>query len=252
MYRFDLLARILRANLQQQGGGITGWSKRGEGKKTAERRSPKDQHSHRPSAWRWGSVMKSISFALALLAAIGIVAQPIVPAYAVSADEPVHISQPQRPASQLVVGETLDEFILNSQMDRDTRDKLADHAQLGEAAIISQAQMNDLARTHPSLHAKLMNAYRTLSVPRLTADERRLVNQITAGNLAAFKAGDGACMGAAIPVRVAGTLSDCGGSSGGTTSAWIVVALMLALIIGVPLFCALFGNPPICRGFGGP
>ena len=113
--------------------------------------------------------------------------------------------------------------------------------------------MNDLARTHPALHAKLMEAYRTLSVPRLTADEKELVNQITAGNLAAFKAGLETCgTAAAIPVKLAGAVSECGGSNngGGTPAAWIVIALMLALIIGVPLFCTLFGNPPICRGFG--
>jgi len=105
-------------------------------------------------------------------------------------------------------------------------------------------QMDDLARTHPALYAKLMNAYRTTSIPKLTAEEKNLVAEMTAGNLIAFKAGN-ACV-------IEGTCvtSPTGPTGGGTQGAWIVVALMLALIIGVPLFCALFGNPPICRGWG--
>ena len=107
-----------------------------------------------------------------------------------------------------------------------------------------------------------MNAYRTTSIPKLTANEKKLVAQMTAGNLASFKAGR-TCedtdattfkLADARPIKLA-TNSPCvlpPSSSGGTAGAWIVVALMLALIIGVPLFCALFGNPPICRGWNGP
>ena len=74
--------------------------------------------------------MKSLRFALALLAVVGIVVQPVAPAFAVTADEPVLRAQPHGPGlpaiqRDLVVGETLDEFILNAQMDRDTREKLA-------------------------------------------------------------------------------------------------------------------------------
>jgi len=213
--------------------------------------------------------MKSLSFALALLAVVGIVVQPVAPAFALTADEPVLSTQlhgPHLPHIQrdLVVGETLDEFILNAQMDRVTREKLADHAQLGEAAILSPAQMDDLARTHPQLRTKLMNAYRTTSIPKLTAPEKKLVAQMTAENLSAFKAGGADCTGTdattfkladAGPIKLA-TLAPCltspspSPSGGGTAGAWIVVALMLVLIIGFPLFCALFGNPPICRGWG--
>ena len=204
--------------------------------------------------------MKSISFALALLAALGIVVHPVAPAYAVTIDEPIEKALIQKAGSQiqpaLVVGETLDEFILNTQIPPDVRETLANRAGHGEAAILSQAQMNDLARTHPALHAKLMNAYRTLSIPKLTPAEKKLVDQMTAGNLDAFKAGFPAECGVvgATPVKVASAAEvGCGGSNngGGTPAAWIVIALMLALIIGLPLFCTLFGNPPICRGFSG-
>ena len=211
--------------------------------------------------------MKSLRFALALLAVVGIVVQPVAPAFAVTADEPVLRAQPHGPGlpaiqRDLVVGETLDEFILNAQMDRKTREKLADHAQHGEAAILSREQMDGLARTHPALHAKLLNAYTSIS--KLTVDEKKLVAQLTAENLAAFKAG-GTCetvgptlrVADARPFKLASAASKCttgsttGSTGGGTAGAWVVIALMLAVIIGIPLFCTLLGNPPICRGWNG-
>jgi hypothetical protein len=209
--------------------------------------------------------MKKISFALALLAAISIVVQPVAPAYATIADEPVQSAPAQKldlPAVQrsLAAAQTLEEFILDAQINRDVRDTLAHHAGQGEAAILSRAQMDDLARTHPALHAKLMNAYRTMSVPHLTMDEKRLVDQMTAGNLAAFKAGlTTGCeqpvernlgtvhLAAAGPISVAtGSLENCNNNN--ATGAWVVIGLMLALILGWPLLCAMLGNPPFCRG----
>jgi hypothetical protein len=210
--------------------------------------------------------MKKISFALALLAAISIVVQPVAPAYATIADEPIQSAPLQKldlPMVQraLVATQTLDEFILDAQINRDVRDTLAHHAGQGEAAILSRAQMDDLARTQPALHAKLMNAYRTMSVPHLTTNEKRLVDQMTAGNLAAFKAGlttgcdtvvgrnlGNVHLAAAGPISVAtGNLQqNC--SDNNATGAWVVIGLMLALILGWPLLCAMLGNPPFCRG----
>jgi len=216
--------------------------------------------------------MKSFSFALALLAVVGVIVQPVAPAFAVTADEPLPTAQlhssnlPPLIQRELVVGETLDEFILNAQIDRKTREQLADSAQHGEAAILSREQMDCLARTHPALHAKLMNAY--TSIPKLTADEKKLLAQLTAENLSAFKAGAPCLTGAADDaqtlkladagrIKLASATTKCitgttGGGNGGTPGAWIVVALMLTLILGVPLFCQIFGNPPICRGWSGP
>jgi len=211
--------------------------------------------------------MKNISFALALLAAISIGVQPVAPAYATIADEPVRSAPAQKLDLQsvqrvLAAAQTLDEFILDAQINRDVRDTLAHHAGQGEAAILSRAQMDDLARTHPALHAKLMNAYRTMSVPHLTTHEKHLVDQMTAGNLATFKAGlTTGCdtvvgrnlgtvhLAAAGPISVAvgGTvLENCNNNN--ATGAWVVIGLMLALILGWPLLCAMLGNPPFCRG----
>ena len=198
--------------------------------------------------------MKFISFALALLAAIGIVVQPIAPAYAVTADEPLGSVHTQRLESGLLRGlsisESLDEFILNAQIAREMREKLVNHARRGEAAIFSQAQMDDLARTHPALHAKLMNAYRNMSVPHLTAAEKNLVDQITAGNLDAFKAGglpEGCGTGVSNgSIRVADasmrmalfTTTNCSNTN---NTAAIVVALTMAVLFLVPLLLQIFG-----------
>ncbi|HML07532.1 MAG TPA: hypothetical protein VK430_05310 [Xanthobacteraceae bacterium] len=206
--------------------------------------------------------MKLISFSPALLAVVGIVLQPIAPAYAVTADEPItnavtHAAD-LRGQPALIVGQTLDEYILDAQISRKMREKLAYHAGQGEAAILSRAQMDDLARTHPTLHAKLTKAHRTLSVPHLTAAEKKLVAQMTADNLAAFKAGVEECgleVGAASPVKVATTggsvpcpSANTGNNLGGL---WVFVAL-IAVLLTVPFFCTLFGNPPFCRGQNAP
>jgi hypothetical protein len=211
--------------------------------------------------------MKKISFALALLAAISIVVQPVAPAYATMADEPVQSAPLQKfdlPTVQraLVAVQTLDEFILDAQIDRETREKLAHHAGQGEAAILSRVQIDYLARTNPTLHAKLMSAYRTMSVPNLTADEKQFVDRMTSANLATFKAGtepgcsnpvelernQGAVRVAAAGPFYASNTQHCNNSNN-ATGAWVVVALMLTLIIGWPLLCAILGNPPpFCSG----
>jgi len=199
--------------------------------------------------------MKSISFVLALLAAIGLVVQPVAPAHAMTADEP--------PQSVLMHGhelglqprlsatESLDEFILNAQFAREIREKLVYHAQRGEAAILTQAQMNDLAQTHPALHAKLLHAYRTASMPHLTVAEKTVVDQITAGNLADFKAGDGGgcgTTGANTNIRVADASMQMAFINTNCTNtnntAAIVVALAMAAFFLVPLFLQIFGIIP--------
>ncbi len=155
-------------------------------------------------------------------------------------------------------GQTLDEFILDAQISPDLREKLAQHAVRGEAAILSRAQMDDLAKTRPSLYAKLMRAYRTASAPNLTADEKKLVDQLTAGNIAAFKAGtptEGCGMTVGASSIVGLIPENCSNSSNNMVGAWVVVGLLTA-IIGIPLLCAIAGQigvaPAFCRGVTGP
>ncbi len=211
--------------------------------------------------------MKLISFALALLAVIGFVVQPIAPAYAARVDGFVGDAQTKQDFGRQVFGEqrsvlagqTLDEFILDAQISPKLRERLADHAARGEAAILSRAQMNDLARKHPLLYGKLMHAYRTASTPKLTADEKKLVDQLTAGNIAAFKAGTVESLGCgqtASAGSLVGLLPENCASSSNSAGAWVVVGLMLTVIIGIPLFCAIAGQigvaPAFCRGVTGP
>jgi len=204
--------------------------------------------------------MKLLSLVLAFLAVIGLVVQPIAPAYAARSDGfPGAVNAHNLAGHRLILSDqTLDEFILDSQIRADVRAKLASHAARGEAAILSRAQMDELARTHPALYAKLMRAYRTASVPSLTAEEKKLVDQLTAGNIEAFKAGKEGC-GPAVLRPTAGprlasadsaapfTVADAGQNcAGNMTGAWVIIGLFLAVILGVPLFCAI--APALCRG----
>jgi hypothetical protein len=217
--------------------------------------------------------MRSVSFAVALLAMVGVVIQPVVPACAAKIDgfKQSHsgASGAERAGSGLAVtDQTLDEFMLDSQINAQMRDKLAAHAARNEAAILSRQQTDELAQTHPALYGKLMRAYRTASVPNLTAGERKLVGKMTSENIAAFKAGSPAPLGCGerpaglgnanvkvASIIVAGTLptDNC---SGNDTGAWVVVGLLLGVVIGMPIFCAIAGQlgaaPAFCRGVTGP
>ena len=219
--------------------------------------------------------MKFVTLALAFLAIFGVVVQPIAPAYAVTSDTlSAGANRHTLSDPRLILAEqTLDEFILNAQIGADVRQKLAAHAARGEAAVLSRAQMDDLARTHPALYAKLMGAYRTASPPNLTAQEKKLVDRLTAANIEAFKAGQPEPTGcspaspspASLPgtVRVAsaerlattGTFNEnC--SSSNMTAAWVILGFVLTVIIAVPLFCAIATQlgtaPAFCRGMSGP
>lgn len=95
--------------------------------------------------------------------------------------------------------------------------KMANYARKGDLAILSQAQMSVLAQTSPTLHAKLLKASQTGTVPKLNAAEKAQVRQLTAANIDAFRAGD--------PATV-----------------WIVVAVtaVVLLILWQPVVCKVF------------
>src|SRR3954468_11574672 len=98
--------------------------------------------------------MKKLSLALAVAAALSTVVVPIAPASAATA-----------------VARTA------------SHGALANHAERGNAIILSQTQLNGLARSNPQLHAKLMAAYRTNSIPQLSKGEKRTVQAITQKNM---------------------------------------------------------------------
>ncbi len=104
--------------------------------------------------------MRSVSFAIALLAMVGVVMQPVVPAYAAKIDsfKQNHSGAAGASSGLAVTDQTLDEFMLDAQISAQMRDKLAAHAARGEAAILSRTQMDELAQTHPALYGKLMRA----------------------------------------------------------------------------------------------
>jgi hypothetical protein len=113
--------------------------------------------------------MRKLSFIVAVLAAISTVVVPVAPASAAT-------------------GAT-------------TEQKLIRHAERGEAAILSKAQLDRLAKANPALHTKLMTAYQTNSVPSLTPVEKKAVQKLTDRNLSEYKAGYAY---AAAPVLLAG------------------------------------------------
>jgi hypothetical protein len=135
--------------------------------------------------------MKKLSLALAVAAALSTVVVPIAPASAATA-----------------VARTA------------SHGALANHAERGNAIILSQTQLNGLARSNPQLHAKLMAAYRTNSIPQLSKGEKRTVQAITQKNMADYKAGH--------------------------VAAWVWVVIALAIVV---LFILLFSpwNRPVAR-----
>jgi hypothetical protein len=130
--------------------------------------------------------MRKTGFALAMIATIAMTVVPVAPSFA-AAPAPKSAEQ-----------------------------KFVDHARRGDIAILSTAQMRAIAQSNPKLHAKLMRAYETSTVPRLTAAEKKYVRDVTQKNLATFKAGDG--------------------------SGWIIVAVVaiVLLILWQPVVCKIF------------
>ena len=115
--------------------------------------------------------MKKLNFAVAALAAVSMVVTPVAPSFA----------QDDRYApkmQQQVVSKT------------DARKKIARHAERGEAAILSKAQVDRLAKSNPKLHARLMTAYNSGTVPALTQSEKKMLASVTQSNLKEYKAGD--------------------------------------------------------------
>jgi hypothetical protein len=140
------------------------------------------------------TIMRKMSFALALLATVSMTFIPVAPSYAASRDRATT-------ANELVVK----------------------HAANGNLAVLSQAQMAQLARTHPSLHARLAKAAAKGTVPKLSKAEKRLVRTMTAQNMNDIKAG---------------------------VNGWVVVAIVAGAIFVLffltPIGCAILPFMPWC------
>jgi hypothetical protein len=150
--------------------------------------------SRRLGATAKGLIMKKMGLALALVACVSMTVVPVAPSFAAAPPAPKAAQQ-----------------------------QLVDHAARGEAIILSQAQLDRLATTNKALHAKIVKAHQTGSLPKLTASEKKMLRTMTAGNLDAFKAGWD-------PATV-----------------WIVVAVVAAvLILFTPIFCPIFTFLPAC------
>lgn len=116
-------------------------------------------------------LMKKTSLVVAMLAAFSMVVTPVTP---VKASEP---------------GESgVSRFQVMTAAQ--PREKIAAHAQKGEAAILSKAQVDKIAKTNPQLHARLMAAYRSGTVPTLSASEKKMLVSLTHSNLEEYKAGN--------------------------------------------------------------
>jgi hypothetical protein len=141
--------------------------------------------------------MKKLSLAVAMLAAASMVVAPVAPSFASEAGESAALRYvaPQAMTSKQV------------------HQRIVAHAQRGEAAILSKSQLDRLAATHPKLHAKLMMAYNTGTVPSLTAKEKKMLTAQTQANLEQYKAGNPA----AVHLGTAAVLS------GG---AWFVIGFL--------------------------
>jgi hypothetical protein len=146
--------------------------------------------------------MRKMGLALALVACVSMTVVPVAPSFAAS---PAPKAAPSAQSA---------------------KQKLANHAARGEAIILSKAQLDRLATTNKALHAKIVKAHQTGTVPKLTAAEKKQMRIMTAGNLDAFKAGWD-------PATV-----------------WIVVAVVVAvLILFTPIFCPIFGFLPACARY---
>lgn len=131
--------------------------------------------------------MKKLNFAVAMLAAAAMVVTPVAPSFAQEADRYATRMQQQAVVSKL-----------------ETRRKIAHHAERGEAAILSKAQVDRLARTNPKLHARLMAAYNSGTVPKLTQAEKKMLTATTQANLKEYKAGDPVTLGTSALITAFG------------------------------------------------
>lgn len=171
-------------------------------------------------------MMKAISFSIAMLAAASMVVSPVSPSYAAAAkrekaSDNVGIAQSienglgaalktaQRHASVAAPAQP--------KVERTKRVQVAKHAQRGEAAILSKAQVDRLAVTNPELHSKLMTAYRNNAVPALTAGEKKILSAMTSANLASYKAG--------FPAESTATAALLSGGG------WFVVAFIVIVVL---------------------
>lgn len=117
--------------------------------------------------------MKVLSLAVAMLAAVSMVVTPVAPSFAQGLDDSRYMPKVQ---AQSVTAKA-------------SRQKITAHAERGEAAILSKAQMDRLAKSDPKLHARLMTAYDNGSVPSLTPKEKKMLTAMTQSNLETYKAG---------------------------------------------------------------
>jgi hypothetical protein len=142
--------------------------------------------------------MKKLNFAVAMIAAVSMVVTPVAPSFA--QDDSRFMPKVQE---SVVKGKQA------------SREKIVAHAQRGEAAIVSKAQMDRIAKTNPKLHARLMAAYNAGTVPSLSVSEKKMLVATTNSNLEQYKAGLPA------PAYVAG-------------SAWLAAGAWFAIgLIGV-------------------
>lgn len=155
--------------------------------------------------------MKKASFVVAMFAAVSMVVTPVTP---------VQASEPGESGASRFVAATAAQ----------PRQKIASHAQKGEAAILSKAQVDQLAKTNPKLHARLMAAYNSGTVPTLSAAEKKMLASVTQSNLEQYKAGNPYAFG------VGGAALASGG--------WFVVGL-IAFVALLLFFFSI--NPSIFR-----
>ena len=156
-----------------------------------------------------GDSMKTVNFAVAMLAAVSMVVTPVAPSFAFDA--------PGGRAEQVAK--------LQAVTAKSTHQKIATHAERGEAAILSKAQVDRLATTNPKLHARLMAAYNSGTVPSLTAKEKKMLIATTQANLKQYKAGDPRIVGTAAVLSAGGWF---------VVGFLVVVALLMFLHIFAP------------------
>jgi len=156
----------------------------------------------------WGMKMITkligkLGMMLAVLAAVSLVISPIAPALA---------------ATPEAVKATMSHSAVKA--------KIVQHAKRGEAAILTKRQVDQLARTNPNLHKRLMAAYRSNAVPKVTAAEKQMLAGMSERNLGKFKAGSVAVVasGVAIP--------------------WFVWGFFLLVIILIFLYSITGGKGP--------
>jgi hypothetical protein len=161
--------------------------------------------------------MNRFRFALAVLAALGIVFEPVAPSFATTtADDQI------APLSTMTTGDPLVYQVAATGVDSAAlRQRIVSHAERGNAAILSAQQMESLATSNPALYAKLMTAYRSNTMPSLTPDEKKLMRQMTARNLTQFKAG----LSVWSPLQVAASRRQEAGASrlpaGSFSASWV-------------------------------